>query len=78
MLVQISDNRNLIRDTDNRALLNTDAEGLKAYYAARHQALKDREEKQKLAEKVGNLEKDITEIKDLLKQVIEMRTTNGN
>lgn len=78
MLVQITDNKTLIRDTDNRAILNTDVEGLKAYYAARHQALKEREEKQKLAEKVDNLEKDITEIKDLLKQVIEMRTTNGN
>lgn len=78
MLVQITDNKTLIRDTDNRAILNTDVEGLKAYYAARQQALKEREEKQKLAEKVDNLEKDITEIKDLLKQVIEMRTTNGN
>jgi hypothetical protein len=78
MLVEIKDNKNLIRDVNNRAILNTDIEGLKAYYAARNQALKEREEKQKLSEKVNNLEKDITEIKDLLKQVLEMRTINGN
>jgi hypothetical protein len=78
MYVQIETKPNLIRDVDNRALLNTDHEELKTYYAKRDLKLKELAEKQALESKVENLEKDITEIKDLLKQIVQMRTQDGN
>jgi hypothetical protein len=78
MYVQIEAKPNLIRDVDNRALLNTDHEELKTYYAERDLKLKELAEKQVLESKVENLEKDITEIKDLLKQIVQMRTQDGN
>jgi hypothetical protein len=78
MYVQIESNPNLVRDIDNRALLNTNREELIAYYTERDLKLKELQEKQTMQEKVVNLEKDITEIKDLLKQIVQMRTQDGN
>ena len=78
MYVQIETNPNLIRDTNNGALLNTNREELIAYYTERDLKLKELQEKQTMQEKVVNLEKDITEIKDLLKQIVQMRTQDGN
>jgi hypothetical protein len=78
MYVQIETNPNLVRDIDNRALLNTNHEELIAYYTERDLKLKELQEKQTMQEKVVNLEKDITEIKDLLKQIVQMRTQDGN
>jgi hypothetical protein len=78
MYVQIESNPSLVRDIDNRALLNTNREELITYYTERDIRLKELQEKQSMQEKVVNLEKDITEIKDLLKQIVQMRTQDGN
>ena len=78
MYVQIEANPSLVRDIDNRALLNTNREELITYYTERDFKLKELQEKQTMQEKVVNLEKDITEIKDLLKQIVQMRTQDGN
>ena len=76
--VPIETNRDLIRDISNRAVLNTNIEELKAYYADRDLKLKELQDKRAIEEKVDNLEKDITEIKDMLKQIVQMRTQDGN
>jgi len=78
MYVQIESNPSLVRDIDNRALLNTNREELITYYTERDIRLKELQEKQSMQEKVVNLEKDITEIKDLLKQIVQMRNQDGN
>lgn len=78
MLVSITDNPNLVRDTTNRAILNIDRDGLERYKAQR-QVLKQRmEEQQEVKNKVEKLEEDITEIKSLLHELLQMRTANGN
>ena len=77
MLVQIKDNQNLIRDTDNRALLNTNAGEFEAYYAERDLKIKEMQAKQALENKVTKLEEDMSEIKDMLRQILT-RTTDGN
>ena len=41
MFVQIKDNQNLVRDTDSRALLNTNAGEFEAYYAERDLKIKE-------------------------------------
>ena len=77
MFVQIKDNQNLVRDTDNRALLNTNAGEFEAYYVERDLKIKELQEKQKLENKVTKLEEDMSEIKDMLRQILT-RTTDGN
>lgn len=70
MLVQIESHRNLIRDTDSGAILNTDREELEAYYAEVEMRKKQLEEKQTLENKVNKLEQDISDIKNLLQQLV--------
>jgi len=70
MFVQIKDNKSLIRDIENRALLNTNVEELKTYYADRELKIKELQEKQTLESKVNKLEEDMSEIKDMLRQIL--------
>jgi hypothetical protein len=74
MYVPIKDNRNLLRDTSNMAILNTDVEELKSYYAQRDQKIQELEEKHMMEQKVNKLEQDITDIKDMLRQLVDKRT----
>lgn len=70
MYVQIKDNKNFYRDTESNALLNVNAEELKTYYAERELKMKEMQEKQKLENKVDKLEEDVSEIKNLLSQLV--------
>jgi predicted nuclease with TOPRIM domain len=76
--VPIEINRDLVRDVSNRALLNTNLEELKTYYAERDLRLKELEEKQTMEQKVNKLEQDITDIKDMLREIVQMKAPNGN
>ena len=70
MYVQIKENKDLIRDTENRALLNTNRGEFEAYYAERDIKIKELQEKQALESKVNKLEQDISDIKSLLQQLV--------
>jgi prefoldin subunit 5 len=70
MFVQIKDKKNLVRDTRSGVLMNTDREEFQAYYAERDQKIKELQEKQNLENKVNKLEEDISEIKNLLQQLV--------
>jgi|APIni6443716594_1056825.scaffolds.fasta_scaffold1594133_1 predicted nuclease with TOPRIM domain len=76
--VPIEINRDLVRDVSNRALLNTNLEELKTYYAERDLRLKELQEKQTMEQKVNKLEEDITDIKDMLRELVQMKAPNGN
>jgi predicted nuclease with TOPRIM domain len=76
--VPIEINRDLVRDVSNRALLNTNLEELKTYYAERDLRLKELEEKQTMEQKVNKLEEDIKDIKNMLREIVQMKAPNGN
>lgn len=76
--VQIETHKHLYRDLDTGALLNTNLEELKAYYAESELKNKEAQEKMNLENKVNRLEEDIGEIKLLLRNLIEMRIPDGN
>lgn len=78
MYVQIESKKNYYRDLESGALLNTDMEELKTYYAERDLRIKELQEKQSLENKVNKLEDDIGEIKGLLRDLIQMRKPNGD
>lgn len=77
-LVKIDGNNGLVRDTHSKAILNTDRIGLEKYLAEREIALKQMQEKTELKDKVHKLETDMSEIKSLLQELVQMRTPNGN
>lgn len=70
MYVQIKDNKNFYRDVDSKALVNVNAEELKTYYAERELKMREMQEKQKIENKVNKLEEDVSEIKNLLQQLL--------
>lgn len=78
MLVHIEDNKHLIRDTTNRAILNTDRAGLESYLAQREMAKKRLAEQEEMKNKVNKLEEDITDIKTMLREIVQMKASNGN
>ena len=78
MFVRIDEDKNLVRDTTNRAILNTDRAGLERYLAQRQIAKQRMDEQQEINSKVIKLEKDITDIKDMLRELVQMKAPNGN
>jgi hypothetical protein len=65
----------LIRNTHSKALLNKDRKALEEYKARKNFLLKVKNEDQETKDRIRNLEKDMSEIKSLL---IEMIKSNGN
>jgi hypothetical protein len=72
-LVQIKDNKNLLRDVYSKAVLNNDKNGLEEYYAKREIAKKQNEEKEETKMRLIKLEEDLNQIKTLLMEISELR-----
>jgi cell shape-determining protein MreC len=78
MFVRIEDDKHLVRDTTNRAILNTDRAGLENYLAQRQLAKQRLAEQEEMKNKVNKLEEDITDIKGMLREILQMKASNGN
>ena len=65
----------LIRNTHSKALLNKDRKALEENKTRKNFLLKVKNEDQETKDRIRNLEKDMSEIKSLL---IEMIKSNGN
>lgn len=70
--VQIENSR-LVRDLHSKALLNTDKVGLDDYLMKRELAKRQQTEQQDTKERLVKLENDMTEIKNLLLEIAQMR-----
>ena len=67
MRLKVQENERLVRDSENFAILNTDRRALTAH----EQKISEiRRNKAREAE-INNIKRDVTEIKDLLRQLIE-------
>jgi hypothetical protein len=78
MFVRIEEDKHLVRDITNRAILNTDRAGLESYLAQREIAKKRLIEQEEMKNKVNKLEEDITDIKNMLRDIVQMKAPNGN
>jgi len=63
----------LVRDIHSKALLNTDRKGLNDYYMKREIARKQQREQYETKERLAQLEKDMLDIKNLLKEIAQAR-----
>ena len=63
----------LVRDIHSKALLNTDRKGLNDYYMKREIARKQQQEQYETKKKLAQLEQDMVEIKNLLKEIASVR-----
>lgn len=72
-IVAIKDNNKLVRDTQSKAVLNTDRNGLNEYLMKRELAKKEINEKSETKERLAKLESDMQDIKKLLIEIAALR-----
>lgn len=77
-LVTISQNNNLVRDIQSKAILNTDRAGLDEYLMKRQIALTQQKEQSETKQRLTQLEQDMSDIKKLLLDLVNMRNGNGD
>jgi len=63
----------LIRDIHSKAILNTDRAGLDEYLMKREIAKKQQADQVNTKDRLDKLENDMSEIKSLLRDIVEMR-----
>jgi hypothetical protein len=68
----------LIRDIHSKAILNTDKAGLNDYLMKREIAKKQQTEQVQNKDRLTKLEEDMSEIKNLLVQLVNTGKLNGN
>ncbi len=73
MYAKVKDHNHLIRDTKSKAVLNTDKAGLNDYMMKREIAKKQKEEQSETKMRLTQLEQDMTEIKNMLLEIAQMR-----
>ena len=68
---KVTGKENLVRDERNGAILNVDNNALKSYKMARNNRIKQLEKEEKMENEIDNIKSDVSEIKDLLKNLIK-------
>lgn len=68
--MRVKENERLVRDSGNFAILNTDKTLLEAHNRKMEQLRKAKAHE----EEINNLKRDISEIKELLSQLLQQRT----
>ena len=73
MYAKVKDHNHLFRDINSKAVLNTDKAGLNDYMMKREIAKKQKEEQSETKMRLTQLEQDMTEIKNMLIEIAQMR-----
>ena len=69
--VPVKDHSNLYRDSSSKAIVNTDTTGYQAYVSNRDKLLSDKQRIDNLQSKVEEIKGDLTDIKNLLVQLVD-------
>ena len=78
MYAKVRDHEHLVRDMRSKAVLNTDKEGLQEYLRKRDIAKKQQEEQLDAKNRLEKIEQDMSDIKNLLKELVNLRSKDGN
>ena len=73
MYAKVKDHNHLFRDTNSKAVLNTDKAGSNDYMIKREIAKKQKDEQAETKMRLAQLEQDMTEIKNMLIEIAQMR-----
>jgi hypothetical protein len=72
-VVNIKDQKNLVRDVHSKAVLNTDKTALNEYYMKKEIAKKQSKEQLETKTKLAELEKEMKEIKQILVEIANLK-----
>jgi len=78
MYAKVREYDNLVRDMRSKAVLNTDKEGLQEYLRKRDLAKKEQAEQIETKNRLEKIEQDMSDIKNLLKELVTLRSKDGN
>ena len=67
---QVKDKKNLFRDENSNAIVNTDRQAYNAYIKLKKQKLEEKEELDSFKKDLDCMKNEIVEIKSLIKQLI--------
>tara|TARA_B100000530_G_C15889877_1_gene460957 strand:+ start:441 stop:659 length:219 start_codon:yes stop_codon:yes gene_type:complete len=68
---QVKDKKNLFRDENSNAIINTDSQAYNSYIKLREQKLKEKEEFDSFKNDLDCMKNEISEIKSLLHKLVE-------
>tara|TARA_Y100000813_G_C23872217_1_gene216264 strand:+ start:89 stop:313 length:225 start_codon:yes stop_codon:yes gene_type:complete len=71
--LKVKGHTNLVRDLKSQAIINTDSDAYARYMARKAKQAKKDDEVRKVIRDVNEIKKEMFEIKDLLKKVIDGR-----
>ena len=69
-LSQIKGHKNLVRDLETGAILNTSEDGAVARKRIREQKQKEKLQLEKNTDDINSMKEEVTEIKDMVKQIL--------
>ena len=69
-LINIKGHKNLVRDLETGAILNTDADTALARKQLREKKQQEREQLEKNTNDINSMKEEVTEIKDMVKQIL--------
>ena len=69
-LIQIKGHKNLVRDLETGAILNTDSDTATARKLLREQKKNEREQLEKNTNDINSMKEEVTEIKNMVKQIL--------
>ena len=76
--VQIAQNPKLVRDLNSKAILNTDRKGLEDYRMRLEIAKREQKEQLETKNRLEKIEQEMSDIKILLKELVTLRSKDGN
>jgi hypothetical protein len=76
-LVKIKDSE-FVRDMSTNAVLNVNQKTILEFNEQRNKILREKQEKEETKLRLAKMEQDMQEIKQLLKEITDLRLNNGN
>lgn len=75
-LAKIEDHPDLVRDMETNAVLNVNKKQIDEFNLKRQKILQEKKEREQTQNRLNEIESDVREIKDLLKELIRSKNAN--
>lgn len=67
-----------MRDLNTNAIVNTNQQEIESFNLKRRKILEEKQEKEETKNRLAKMEEEMSEIKQLLRELAQIRSSNGN